>query len=90
MQYESFEKVARIFSKYFDPLRVVPVILFFGLGALLAMAQLYRRLNFSSLSNRAAGLLPKFFNAYSLRLPHYLMLFHPFVLGNPYPQSRSK
>ena len=84
--YGFFHKPLGIFFNYFDPLKAVPVVIFFGLGALLAMAQLIPTFELSGLSNRAAGLLPKFFNAYSLRLPHYLMLFNPFLLGNPYPR----
>ncbi|MBI3741160.1 MAG: YfhO family protein, partial [Chloroflexi bacterium] len=72
-------------SEFFAPTRIGPVLFFFAIGALIAGAQLAPTLELTALSNRASGLLPKFFNAYSLRLPHYLMLFAPFLLGNPYP-----
>ncbi len=78
-------RALRAFSKYFDFSRLIPVIFFFGIGALIAGVQLAPMLELTALSDRAKGLLPKFFNAYSLRLPHYLMLLHPFLLGNPYP-----
>ena len=74
----------RVFA-YFDPPRVILFGLAAGLGALVASAQLFSTFELSGVSNRATGLLPKFFNAYSLRLPHYLMLFNPFLLGNPFP-----
>ncbi len=69
----------------FAPARILPAMLCFAIGALIAGAQLVPTLELTTLSNRATGLLPKFFNAYSLRLPHYLMLFHPFLAGNPFP-----
>ncbi|HEX7588636.1 MAG TPA: hypothetical protein VF478_10000, partial [Anaerolineae bacterium] len=74
-----------LFLEYFDLTHVLPVVLFFVLGAGLAAVQLLPTFELSSLTDRAAGLLPKFFNAYSLRLVHYLMLLDPFLLGNPYP-----
>ncbi len=79
-------KVKSLFLEYFDLPRLVPVFLFFAIGAALATAQLMPTFELSSFSNRAAGLLPKFFNAFSLRVVHYLMLFNPFLLGNPYPK----
>lgn len=72
-------------AQYFDPLRAVVVVTALGVGAWLAAAQLAPTFELSTLSDRAAGLLPKFFNAFSLRPVHYLMLFNPFILGNPYP-----
>ncbi len=71
---------------YFDPLRVVIVVLAALLGALVAAVQLLPTYELSTVSNRAAGLLPQFFHAFSLRLPHYLMLAYPFLLGNPFPR----
>jgi hypothetical protein len=71
---------------YFDPLRVVIVVLAALLGALVATVQLLPTYELATVSNRAAGLLPQFFHAFSLRLPHYLMLAYPFLLGNPFPR----
>jgi hypothetical protein len=70
---------------YFDPARIVIIVIAVALGAMLAAVQLLPTYELSTVSNRAAGLLPKFFNAFSLRLPHYAMLLNPFLLGNPYP-----
>lgn len=75
-----------LFAEYFNPRALLPVILFFSLGALLASAQLVPTFELGNFSSRASGLLPKFFNAYSLRLVHFVMLFYPFIIGNPYPQ----
>lgn len=74
-----------IFLDYFNPRAVVPVVLFFGLGAIIASVQLIPTFELGSFSSRASGLLPKFFNAFSLRAIHFVLLFHPFLLGNPYP-----
>ena len=74
-----------LFFEYFDPPRVILVGFAAILGAALASAQLLPTYELSTVSNRAAGLLPQFFHAFSLRAPHYLMLFNPFLLGNPYP-----
>ncbi|MBM3128726.1 MAG: YfhO family protein [Chloroflexi bacterium] len=74
------------FFEYFDPPRVVLVVLAATLGALLTAVQLLPTYELSTVSNRAAGLLPQFFHAFSLRAAHYLMLFHPFLLGDPYPR----
>ena len=79
-------KIRNLFLEYLDLPHLVPVVAFFALGAALAAAQLLPTFELSSLTDRAAGLLPKFFNAYSLRLVHYLMLFNPFLLGDPYPK----
>ncbi|HEX7594627.1 MAG TPA: YfhO family protein, partial [Anaerolineae bacterium] len=79
-------KKPNFFFEYFDLPRLVPIILFFAIGAALASAQLLPTFELSSFSDRATGLLPKFFNAFSLRLVHYLMLLNPFLLGNPYPK----
>ncbi len=75
-----------LLREYFDPSHLIPVILFFALGAAYAAVQLLPTLELSSLSDRATGLLPKFFTAFSLRPVHYLMLLNPFLLGNPYPK----
>ena len=74
------------FCEYFDLTRLVPVVLFFAIGSALAAVQLLPTFELSSLTDRATGLLPKFFNAFSLRPVHYLMLLNPFILGNPYPK----
>lgn len=74
------------FFEYVNPARVSIVVAAAALGALLASVQLLSTYELSTVSNRAAGLLPQFFHAFSLRLPHYLMLFHPFLLGDPYPR----
>ncbi|HEX9077085.1 MAG TPA: YfhO family protein, partial [Anaerolineae bacterium] len=55
------------------------------IGAAIAAVQLVPLFELSSLTNRAGGLEARFFNAFSLRPPHFLMLFNPFLLGNPYP-----
>src|SRR5574341_2172097 len=73
------------FFELIDLPRLFPVILFFSIGAALAAVQLLPTFELASLSSRAAGLEPKFFNAFSLRAVHFLMLFDPFLLGNPYP-----
>ncbi len=75
-----------IVFEYVTLTRVILVVLAVGVGAAIAAMQLLPTYELSTISNRAAGLLPKFFNAYSLRLPHYLMLLYPFLLGNPYPR----
>ncbi len=74
-----------IFFEWIDLPRLFPVILFFSIGAALAAVQLLPTFELASFSSRAAGVEPKFFNAYSLRAVHFLMLFDPFLLGNPYP-----
>ncbi len=74
------------FFEYFDLTRLVPVVLFFAIGGALAAVQLLPTFELSSLTDRATGLLPKFFTAFSLRPVHYLMLLNPFILGNPYPK----
>lgn len=74
-----------LFLEWMDLPRLLPVILFFSIGAALAAVQLLPTFELASFSSRAAGLEPKFFNAYSLRAIHFLMLFDPFLLGNPYP-----
>lgn len=71
--------------EYFDPVRLLPLGLFFFIGAALAAVQLMPTFELAGFTNRASGLDARFFNAYSLRLPHFLMLFSPFLLGNPYP-----
>ncbi|MBI5300842.1 MAG: YfhO family protein [Chloroflexi bacterium] len=71
--------------RYFDPLRAIPAVIAFSLGAGMAAVQLMPTFELGGFSDRAAGLLPKFFNAFSLRPIHYAMLFHPFIQGNPYP-----
>jgi|GEM_PF-289722 len=78
--------IRRTFFEFFNPRALIPVILFFAIGALIASAQLVPTFELGNFSNRATGLLPKFFNAYSLRLVHFVMLFIPFIVGNPYPQ----
>jgi membrane protein YfhO len=75
----------RVFFEYFDLRAVVPVVLFFGLGAMIASVQLIPTFELGNFSSRASGLLPKFFNAFSLRAIHFALLVHPFLLGNPYP-----
>lgn len=75
----------RLFSEYLNLSQLLPAIMIFALGAALAAVQLVPTFELSSFTDRATGLLPKFFNAFSLRPPHFLMLFHPFLLGNPYP-----
>lgn len=72
-------------AEYFTLPRVVPAVIVFSLGAAIAAAQLMPTFELGGFSNRATGLLPKFFNAFSLRPMHYLMLFNPFVMGNPFP-----
>jgi len=79
-------RLGALFFDYFNPLRVILVIGAATLGALLASAQLLPTYELSTVSNRAAGLLPQFFHAFSLRAVHYLMLFNPFLLGDPYPR----
>ncbi len=74
-----------LFFEYFDPLRLIPVICFFGLGALLAAVQLLPTFELAGLSYRAGGLNAKLFNAFSLRPAHYLLMLDPFLLGNPLP-----
>ncbi|MEW5717831.1 MAG: YfhO family protein, partial [Chloroflexota bacterium] len=74
------------FFEYSNVPRVILVVMAAILGALLASAQLFPTYELSTVSNRAAGLLPQFFHAFSLRAVHYLMLFNPFLLGNPFPQ----
>ena len=69
----------------FTPWRVLLVVIAMGLGAMIAAPQLLPTFELSMYSDRATGLLPKFFNAFSLRAVHYVMLFVPFILGNPYP-----
>lgn len=73
-------------SDYITPTRLIPVVLATLLGALIAAVQLVPTYELATVSNRAAGLLPQFFHAFSLRLPHYLMLAYPFLLGNPFPR----
>ncbi|MDE3088078.1 MAG: hypothetical protein KGJ80_01670, partial [Chloroflexota bacterium] len=75
-----------LFFEYIDLTRLLPVVLLFAIGAALAAPQLLPTFELSSFSDRATGLLPKFFNAFSLRFVHYLMLFNPFLLGDPYPR----
>lgn len=70
--------------EYLAPTRWVPVVLAALLGALMAAVQLVPTYELATMSDRAAGLLPQFFHAFSLRLPHYLMLAYPFLLGNPF------
>lgn len=82
----SWERGRNLFVSCFYPRAIIPVILFFGIGALIASAQLVPTFELGNFSNRATGLLPKFFNAYSLRFVHFVMLFYPFIIGNPYPQ----
>ncbi len=74
-----------LFREYFNLRALVPVVLFFALGAIIAAVQLIPTFELGNFSSRASGLLPKFFNAFSLRAIHFAMLFHPFLLGNPYP-----
>ena len=78
--------VLDLFFEYIAPARLVRVLLAVMLGACLAAVQLLSTYELSTVSNRAAGLLPQFFHAFSLRAAHYLMLFHPFLLGDPYPR----
>lgn len=78
-------RLRAFFFEYFSVPRVIFAVLAAILGALLASAQLFPTYELSTVSNRAAGLLPQFFHAFSLRAAHYLMLFFPFLLGNPFP-----
>ena len=78
-------RVLNWFIEYFTLPHMVPVVIVFSLGAAIAAAQLMPTFELGGFSNRATGLLPKFFNAFSLRPIHYLMLFLPFVQGNPFP-----
>ncbi|MGE5262512.1 MAG: YfhO family protein [Acidobacteriota bacterium] len=75
----------RIFFEYFDPTRLIPLVLFLGIGAAIAAMQLVPTFELASFTNRAGGLEARFFNAFSLRPIHFLMFFNPFLLGNPYP-----
>ncbi len=75
----------RVLAEYFDPLRIVPAILFFGIGAAIAAAQLVPMFELAGFTNRAEGLSARFFNAFSLRPVHFAMLLHPFIQGNPFP-----
>ncbi len=79
-------RMTRLFFEYIDLRRIVFVALAVMVGALIAAPQLLPTYELSTVSNRAAGLLPKFFNAFSLRPVHYAMLINPFLLGNPYPR----
>lgn len=74
-----------LFFEYFAPFRLIPVIAFFAIGAIIAAAQLMPTFELAGFTNRASGLDARFFNAYSLRLPHFLLLLHPFLAGNPMP-----
>ncbi len=85
VRWQSASTRHRLFE-YVDLPQMIPVILAIGVGAMIAAPQLLPTYELSTMSNRAAGLLPKFFNAFSLRAPHYLMLFNPFLLGNPFPR----
>ncbi len=73
------------FAEYLDPLRLVPLGLAFGIGAGLAAVQLMPTFELAGFTDRAGGLDARFFNAFSLRPVHLLMLFHPFIQGNPWP-----
>ena len=79
-------RLRALFLEYFDIPRVILVGFAAILGAALASAQLLPTYELSTVSNCAAGLLPQFFHAFSLRAIHYLMLFNPFLLGNPLPR----
>ncbi len=73
------------FSRFFAFGRLIPMGFAFVMGVGLAAAQLLPILELSSLTNRAAGLEPRYFNAFSLHPIHFLMLFTPFIQGNPLP-----
>lgn len=65
--------------------RGIALGLAYGVGVLLAAVQLVPTFELANLTNRASGLEARLFNAFSLRPVHFLMLFDPFVLGNPLP-----
>ncbi|MBI4791060.1 MAG: YfhO family protein [Chloroflexi bacterium] len=72
--------------EYFDFTRLIPLALFFAIGVAITAVQLIPTFELAGFTNRASGLESRFFNAFSLRPIHYLMLFHPFLQGDPFPQ----
>ncbi len=78
-------RILRFLLEYFDPLRLVPLGFAYLVGIALAAVQLVPTFELAGLTSRAGGLDARFFNAFSLRPVHFLMLFDPFVLGNPMP-----
>ncbi len=68
-----------------SPLRIVPLVCAFVLGAAIAAAQLIPTFELAGFTNRATGLDARFFNAFSLRPVHFALLLDPFLLGNPWP-----
>lgn len=78
-------RIASFGLEFFSPRRLIPVVGFFALGAAIAAVQLVPTFELAGFTNRAGGLDARFFFAYSLRVVHYLMLFNPFILGNPWP-----
>jgi hypothetical protein len=82
---QGWQTPLRLFFEYFAPLRLIPAGLFFGVGAAIAAVQLAPMFELAGFTNRAGGLDARFFNAFSLRPIHYLMLADPFIQGNPYP-----
>lgn len=78
-------RVWGIVFEYVDPVRLLPLAVFFFIGAALAAMQLMPTFDLAGFTNRAGGLEARFFNAFSLRPIHFLMLFAPFLLGNPFP-----
>ncbi len=72
-------------GEYFAPMRLVPLVCVFVLGAGIAAAQLMPTFELAEFTNRATGLEARFFNAFSLRPIHFALLLDPFLLGNPWP-----
>lgn len=73
------------FPRYVDLKQVIPLGIALLLGVALAAGQLLPTVELATMSTRAEGLDLLASTVYPLRPIHFLMLFNPFVLGNPYP-----